>query len=543
MVIVMKKAQLPIKKPLPISFFQAIKSKKLDLILPYLTPEWDLYSKSPYGNTPLISAIYQNSKELIELLSAYLDVNDLRNTHSWIPLHLAANRNFKEATLGLIEAGANINKLNENGLSAANSALIAGHLDIVKLLVQHGAHLTQLEKRAFELEQYQLPTYPLTKDNENRINQQLSSLKKQLGKKSNCTPKIIYTLAKRPALGKVQLNWDLIRLFSTQKKLTRYLSNFKKKSFSVVNGESCQFYDLTQATDYRFVVNTFSCTLENLNELIISSGKRSIFENSTYFSASLIDKGVGPALFMSLPISLVIVAPPFAIVNAYPCDINSPTGYDENRKSGYLKNRLEERIQMDTRLVAYQEKHLNATDQIPSQKMLDNMIQCDNRYDSPSLNDHGCTPMPTPGGLLRDTSTYNEILIQGKRCQDFTPNISGHLLLIEKSKVDQLKNFEEEMLKLSQIEELSHGQIKVAVIETDKKYKPVKNYCFELLQLNRKLEEFKSQNDKQNKNPVSSSKASLKTFETLKAKAKSILALTVPHIQSLCQLSQSCKKK
>ncbi len=100
----------------------------------------DLNAKGRYGATPLLGAVNNSQKEIVELLIANgADVN-AKADDGWTPLHSAAHWGHKEIAELLINKGANVNakgsKQKETPLYTAASA---GHREVAELLIDKGA--------------------------------------------------------------------------------------------------------------------------------------------------------------------------------------------------------------------------------------------------------------------------------------------------------------------------------------------------------------------------------------------------------------------
>ncbi|WP_200763379.1 ankyrin repeat domain-containing protein [Nitrosophilus alvini] len=80
-----------------------------------------------------------DTKGIAEKLSEIEDINTLKNSENFSLLRYAVNRNADIKTVEiLIEAGANIYEIDEEGVGILDDSIKKGRLDIVKLLVQKG---------------------------------------------------------------------------------------------------------------------------------------------------------------------------------------------------------------------------------------------------------------------------------------------------------------------------------------------------------------------------------------------------------------------
>lgn len=95
-----------------------------------------------YGNTPLIMASIHGNVSLVEIIlkepNGGGDV-DAQNQFKNTALSLAASFNHLPIMHHLIAAGANVNRITEEGWSILMKTAYEGHLDAVEFLVQKGA--------------------------------------------------------------------------------------------------------------------------------------------------------------------------------------------------------------------------------------------------------------------------------------------------------------------------------------------------------------------------------------------------------------------
>lgn len=90
-------------------------------------------------------AIEDNDLEVLQGLVTQ-DPSVLHNLMDigWSPLRYAADMNRLEIVAYLIEQGVDLNAVHNGRLTALDMAIVYGNLDMVKLLVQHGAKLNGL---------------------------------------------------------------------------------------------------------------------------------------------------------------------------------------------------------------------------------------------------------------------------------------------------------------------------------------------------------------------------------------------------------------
>jgi len=100
---------------------------------------------SPDGFTCLHLACFFGQKPIVDILlnsGAFVNA-EARNHMKVTPLHSAASARNPEIVKKLLEHGAHPNARQNGGWTALQSAAMHGDQDIVKLLIKHGARITQ----------------------------------------------------------------------------------------------------------------------------------------------------------------------------------------------------------------------------------------------------------------------------------------------------------------------------------------------------------------------------------------------------------------
>ena len=95
-----------------------------------------------YGWTPLHEAADGGRRKIVELLLSHGASTEIRSDNFGItPIYLAANNAHVGVVRMLVDAGANINHIDENGRTPLDEASRRNHFEVVHLLLKRGAFL------------------------------------------------------------------------------------------------------------------------------------------------------------------------------------------------------------------------------------------------------------------------------------------------------------------------------------------------------------------------------------------------------------------
>ncbi|KAL6058165.1 Arf-GAP with coiled-coil, ANK repeat and PH domain-containing protein [Balamuthia mandrillaris] len=122
--------------------FRAVKSGDVDRVREWLEGGNDVNSVDKRGETLLSVAIEEGQEEMLEFLlqQENCDVDKVAPKHKVTPLLQAALAGFEEALVHpLINAKANVNATDAEGVSVLQWAIRFGNEDMVKLLLEKGA--------------------------------------------------------------------------------------------------------------------------------------------------------------------------------------------------------------------------------------------------------------------------------------------------------------------------------------------------------------------------------------------------------------------
>ncbi|MEN9538529.1 MAG: hypothetical protein RLZZ126_764 [Pseudomonadota bacterium] len=120
-------------------FFVAIKQDNESVVRELLQRGFDVNSRDPNGQHPLFLAIRDKSEKSATVLLGWPQLDpDARNQADESPLMLAALRGDLSLAKRLVELGADVNK---TGWTPLHYASTNGHLEIMRLLLEHHAYI------------------------------------------------------------------------------------------------------------------------------------------------------------------------------------------------------------------------------------------------------------------------------------------------------------------------------------------------------------------------------------------------------------------
>ena len=121
----------------------------LEILQNLLDAKAAVNQSSSNGWTPLMMAIAKRKSELAKrLCQAGADVN-ATDVYGWTPLMRAAYEGYaEELKLLLSQVSLDLERINDHGQTALHLAVIGEHIELVQLLLQHGAqHRADFEQR------------------------------------------------------------------------------------------------------------------------------------------------------------------------------------------------------------------------------------------------------------------------------------------------------------------------------------------------------------------------------------------------------------
>jgi len=120
-------------------FHQAVRSGDLEMAEALLAEEPTLVDSKEGGQTLLFEALQEEQRNMVLLLiDNGVDVN-VKDTHSFTPLHYAAQQGHTEIAELLTAKGANVNATDMMGETPLHAAVLGGHKDVVLVLLAGGA--------------------------------------------------------------------------------------------------------------------------------------------------------------------------------------------------------------------------------------------------------------------------------------------------------------------------------------------------------------------------------------------------------------------
>src|SRR5712691_9403969 len=101
---------------------------------------WEYTPLTPHG-TPLHYAGFCGLYDVVKVLAAEnpQDVNSRSFVGEETPLHLTSRAGHIDLVRLLIEHGADVAAQSKNGMTPLHEASEAGHVDVARLLIEHGA--------------------------------------------------------------------------------------------------------------------------------------------------------------------------------------------------------------------------------------------------------------------------------------------------------------------------------------------------------------------------------------------------------------------
>ena len=135
-------------------FCEAVKKRNIDYAKKLLSPMVNVnYVESEFGYTPLIQAVRNRDVQMIEWLLSLpeVDINQVdEKKYKFPPISHAIQINNTGIVRLLIKHGANVNEPSLNGRNYYNTPLMiaswGGNLELVKILVENGACINQVDK-------------------------------------------------------------------------------------------------------------------------------------------------------------------------------------------------------------------------------------------------------------------------------------------------------------------------------------------------------------------------------------------------------------
>lgn len=128
--------------------FKAIENKDKAMVKHLLSLIQDVNRRDEQGNTYLHKAAMHNLNSIVSLLNKGIDVND-RNKDGDTALSLAVKNNNKDIVEVLLNNGANVNNINNEGSYVVNQ--VRCNKDILQLLLDNGADINSVDGEGYNL--------------------------------------------------------------------------------------------------------------------------------------------------------------------------------------------------------------------------------------------------------------------------------------------------------------------------------------------------------------------------------------------------------
>ena len=120
-------------------FFVAVKRDDPVVVLSLAQQGFDVNVRDPSGQTALFLAIRDKSKKVLEVLFTWSKTDfDVRNGQDETPLMVASLKGEIELAKALIDRSADVNK---PGWAPLHYASTNGHVDVMRLLLEHHAYI------------------------------------------------------------------------------------------------------------------------------------------------------------------------------------------------------------------------------------------------------------------------------------------------------------------------------------------------------------------------------------------------------------------
>lgn len=112
-------------------------------------------------STPLIEAAKEGYDEIVEILLRYnANVAQTTNPSCYTALHFAAANGHLNCVKLLLEHGSPMEEQNENGHTPLMEATSNGHIEVARCLIEHGAnintHSSEFKESALTLASYKV---------------------------------------------------------------------------------------------------------------------------------------------------------------------------------------------------------------------------------------------------------------------------------------------------------------------------------------------------------------------------------------------------
>ncbi|CAM9383430.1 unnamed protein product [Pylaiella littoralis] len=118
----------------------AVSMGRVDIARVVIEHGADVNAARADGRRPLYHAVYADNKEMVSLLCLEGAAVDALDDLGWTALHWAVRQGHAAATRALFAAGADVSRrCSGSGMSALDLAARGGHVDIARVVIEHGA--------------------------------------------------------------------------------------------------------------------------------------------------------------------------------------------------------------------------------------------------------------------------------------------------------------------------------------------------------------------------------------------------------------------